>query len=78
MRLQSFRIRNYKSIQDSGYCRLPDTDNVLVLAGQNEYGKSSVLQALYDFERGEMREDAVCVTDSEPVYPIVECVYAIE
>ncbi|MDD4287437.1 MAG: AAA family ATPase [Candidatus Peribacteraceae bacterium] len=78
MRLQSFRIRNYKSIQDSGYCRLPDTDNVLVLAGQNESGKSSVLQALYDFERGEMREDAVCVTDSEPVYPIVECVYAIE
>lgn len=78
MRLQSFRIRNYKSIQDSGSCRLPDTDNVLVLAGQNESGKSSVLQALYDFDRGEMREDAVRVTDSEPVYPTIECVYAVE
>lgn len=44
----AFRIRNYKSIADSGICSLSG-DRITVLAGQNEAGKTSVLQALYQF-----------------------------
>lgn len=45
MRLFSFRVVNFKSIIDSGDCKLSDLDNILILAGQNESGKSSVLEA---------------------------------
>jgi hypothetical protein len=43
-----FRIRDYKSIGDSGMCSFSG-DGITVLAGQNEAGKTSVLQALFDF-----------------------------
>lgn len=58
MKLLSFQIKNYKSIQDTGVCYLSDTDNITVLAGQNESGKSSILQAINDFEMGKLRADA--------------------
>ena len=51
MKLKSFQIKNYKSIQDSGVIQL-DNGRVAVLAGQNESGKSSVLEALNAFEQG--------------------------
>jgi len=65
MRLKSFRIKNFKSIIDTGECHLSDSDNVLVLAGQNEAGKSAVIEALNffgngvtdDFERLHRRRD---------------------
>ncbi|MGN6802894.1 MAG: ATP-dependent nuclease [Ginsengibacter sp.] len=53
MRLNSFRVLNFKSIIDSGECKLSNIDNVLILAGQNESGKSSVLEALDFFGNGE-------------------------
>jgi predicted ATP-dependent endonuclease of OLD family len=43
MKLERFRIQNYKSIQDSGWI---ECDNVLAFIGKNEAGKTSVLQAL--------------------------------
>jgi hypothetical protein len=46
MLLQKFRIRNYKSIADSGDCYPEPT--VTVLAGKNEAGKTSILEALAD------------------------------
>jgi DNA polymerase III delta prime subunit len=46
MKLKKFRIRNYKSIVDSGDCYPSDT--VTILAGKNESGKSSLLEALRD------------------------------
>ncbi len=52
MRLNSFRVLNFKSIIDSGECKLSDVDNVVILAGQNESGKSSVLEALDFFGNG--------------------------
>ncbi|OGG47019.1 hypothetical protein A2671_00555 [Candidatus Kaiserbacteria bacterium RIFCSPHIGHO2_01_FULL_49_13] len=52
MRLKSFRIKNFKSIIDTGECHLSDSDNVLVLAGQNEAGKSAVIEALNFFGNG--------------------------
>ena len=52
MRLSSFQIRNFKSVVDTGECHLSTTDNVLVLAGQNEAGKSAVIEALDFFRNG--------------------------
>ena len=52
MRLASFRIKNFKSIKDTGVCRFSEKDNILVLAGQNEAGKSAVLEALDFFANG--------------------------
>lgn len=48
MKLIKFRITEYKSIKDSGYCWL--TSDVTTLAGKNESGKSGVLEALRDFD----------------------------
>lgn len=47
MKIIRFRVKNYKSIRDSGYCYLED--KVTILAGKNESGKSSLLEALADF-----------------------------
>lgn len=46
MRLRAFQIKGFKSIIDTGLVRLGDNQNILVLAGQNEAGKSAVLEAL--------------------------------
>ncbi len=48
MRLKKFRIQNYKSIVDTGVCYL--NQDLTVLAGMNESGKSSILEALRDFD----------------------------
>ena len=57
MKLKKFRIKNYKSIIDSGDCYL--TDTITILAGKNETGKTSILEALEDFDtRKRIREEA--------------------
>lgn len=52
MRLYSFQIRNFKSIIDTKECKISETDNIVILAGQNESGKTSVLEALDFFANG--------------------------
>ena len=47
MKIIKFRIKNYKSIIDTGDCYL--SDKLTILAGKNESGKSSILEALEDF-----------------------------
>lgn len=42
MRALAFRIRDFKSIVDSGIC-LPSGDNITIVAGQNEAGKTALL-----------------------------------
>ncbi len=49
MKLTQFRIFNYKSIVDSGICQL--ADDMTILIGKNESGKTAVLEALRDFDR---------------------------
>ncbi|MYF47926.1 MAG: ATP-binding protein, partial [Candidatus Dadabacteria bacterium] len=49
MKLIKFRIQNYKSIRDSGWCYL--ASDITILAGQNESGKTAVLEALRDFNQ---------------------------
>ena len=51
MILKSFRIKNYRSIVDTGWNNL-SPDNVTALIGQNESGKTSVLEALRSFYDG--------------------------
>lgn len=53
MKLESFRIYDYKSIVDSWECKL-SKDNITIFAGQNESWKSSILYALRDFWRKEL------------------------
>jgi len=52
MKLISFKIISFKSIIDTEKCHLSEKDNILVLAGQNEAGKSAVLEALNFFGNG--------------------------
>ncbi len=57
MRIKKFRIKNYKSIIDSGDCYMDDF--VTILAGKNESGKTSILEALEDFnDEKEIRKEA--------------------
>jgi len=69
MKLKKFRIKNYKSIVDSGYCYL--TDTVTILAGKNESGKTSILEALNDFDTDEkIRESAKPIKSTDAVSEI--------
>ena len=52
MRLVSFQAKSFKSIIDTGVCHLADNDNIIVLAGQNEAGKSAIIEALAFFGNG--------------------------
>ena len=63
MKVKKFRIKNYKSIVDSGDCYL--SDRITILAGKNESGKTAILEALEDFNVGvEIREKA------KPIQPL--------
>lgn len=62
MKPLKFRIQNYKSIVDSGECYF--SDRLTILAGKNESGKSSVLEALEDFHQDKtIREEAKRIED---------------
>jgi hypothetical protein len=50
IRVDTVRIRNYKSIRDSGEVNLEN--DVTALIGQNESGKTNFLEALQSFNRG--------------------------
>ncbi len=47
MRLKAFRVKNYKTVLDSG--RVEIGTNVACLLGKNEAGKSAVMQAFWKF-----------------------------
>lgn len=62
MKLIKFQIKNYKSIIDSGECY--PSELVTILAGKNESGKSSILEALNDFNREKsINEKAIRIED---------------
>ena len=47
MKLTAFRIENYRCIQDSGWVEI---DDIAVIVGKNESGKTSLLKALWKFK----------------------------
>ncbi len=64
MKLTKFRIKNYKSIVDSGDCY--PAEAVTILAGKNESGKSSILEALNDFNvNGKISDKAIRIEDDQ-------------
>ena len=73
IRLVAFRIRNYRSIIDTDWCPLA-SDNISILIGQNESGKTSVLEALQSFYDNELNED---VLRSDNSYPEVSCKFVV-
>ena len=75
MKLIKFRIQNYKSIRDSGWCYL--ASDITILAGQNESGKTAILEALRDFDKA-----ASIPADAFPVdgnaLPVIEMCFEID
>jgi predicted ATP-dependent endonuclease of OLD family len=70
MELIKFRVCNYKSIRDSGDCFF--TKGYTILAGKNESGKTSLLEALEDFdERKTVREDASPIESGQDDEPLI-------
>lgn len=76
MKLREINISNFKSIKDSGWVTLNTSENITVLAGQNESGKSAFLESIdylfngpsEHFVRLQKRQDA----DITEVMGIVE------
>lgn len=73
MKLVAFRIRNFRSIVDTGW-QNTSPDNITCLIGQNESGKTSVLEGLKVFYSGIISED---VLRSDLTLPEVSCRFSI-
>jgi len=73
MRLQAFRIENFRSIVDTGMQSI-SPDNITCLIGQNESGKTSILEGLKVFSSGLISED---VLRSDLSLPRVSCSFDI-
>lgn len=71
MKLQVFRIRNFRSIVDTGFQNL-SPDGISLIVGQNESGKSSILDGIYAFETGEIFEDDLRSNGS---IPEITCIF---
>ena len=74
MRLTAFKIRNFRSIVDSGWNSL-SPDNITSLIGQNESGKTSVLEALHCFYHGNITDEML---RSDLSMPVIACEFAVE
>ncbi len=74
MKLNAFKIKNYRSIVDSGWKNLAN-DNITALIGQNESGKTTVLEALMSFYDSKINED---ILRSDLTFPEVSCLFHLE
>ncbi|MDP2670968.1 MAG: ATP-binding protein [bacterium] len=77
MRLAAFQIKNFKSIVDTGFCELPEKDNITILAGQNEAGKSAIIESL-DFFRNGPQPDFERLLRRQGQDPEVTCTFLLE
>ncbi len=74
MIIRAFQIKNYRSIIDSGICFLSQ-DNITALIGQNESGKTSVLEALLSFYNGRITDDML---RSDLTFPEISCIFSLD
>lgn len=74
MRLEAFRIKNFRSIIDTDWHDFAP-DNITGLIGQNESGKTSVLEGLMCFYDGKVTEDML---RSDLKMPEVYCKFSFE
>jgi hypothetical protein len=73
MKLNAFRIKNFRSIVDTGWQNI-SPDNITCLIGQNESGKTSILEGLKVFYTGLISED---VLRSDLSLPEVSCRFSV-
>ena len=73
MKLKAFRIRNFRSIVDTGWQNI-SPDNITCLIGQNESGKTSILEGMKVFYSGIISED---VLRSDLSLPEVSCRFTV-
>lgn len=74
MKLTAFRIKNFRSIKDTGWHDLA-YDNITCLIGQNESGKTSILEGLKAFHDGILIEDML---RSDLSMPQVACRFTFD
>jgi predicted ATP-dependent endonuclease of OLD family len=74
MQLVAFRVQNFRSIVNTGWHALAH-DNITSLIGQNESGKTSVLEALKAFHDGRLIEDML---RSDLSLPMVSCKFSFQ
>jgi len=74
MQLVAFRVQNFRSIINTGWHALAH-DNITSLIGQNESGKTSVLEALKAFHDGRLIEDML---RSDLSLPVVSCKFSFQ
>ena len=77
MRLVTIQSKNFKSIIDTRVCHLSDNDNILVMAGQNEAGKSAEVESL-DFFRNGPSKSFEAMHRRLNSYPVVRCTFLFE
>ncbi|MBU1293127.1 ATP-binding protein [Patescibacteria group bacterium] len=77
MKLDKVEIHNYKSIVRVEV-DLGQSDNILSLIGQNESGKSSILEALRDFYNGEFDGDSYPYESPAGLDQVVSCQFSFE
>ena len=71
--LNLFRIKNFRSIKDTGWSNL-SIDNITSLVGQNESGKTSVLDGIHCFFKGQIGLDDII---NYEVLPEISCSFNI-
>ncbi|MCK5012628.1 MAG: AAA family ATPase [Candidatus Omnitrophica bacterium] len=77
MRLSKFRIKNFKSIVDTGYCSF--ASDLTILIGKNESGKTATLEALRYFNKNIQRvSEDVFPLDGSDKDPSVEIGFRLE
>ena len=74
MRFKAFRIQNFRSIADTGFQDL-SPDNITVIIGQNESGKTSILEALSAIDNDHSTEDDIRNDKSSPA---VTCIFQLK
>lgn len=74
IKLSAFRIKNFRSIVDTGWQNI-SPDNITCLIGQNESGKTSVLEGLRAFYTGNITED---ILRSDLSLPEITCRFTIK
>lgn len=79
MKLTKFCVRNYRSIINSGWVEL---DDIAVIVGKNESGKTSLLKALWKFNP--FKEEPYSLDrewprgkrkDRDPTFEVVQCMF---
>lgn len=74
MKLKAFRIKCFRSVVDSDFQDL-SADNITAIVGQNESGKTSILEGIFAFQKGVISEDDLRSNSEKPE---VTCIFQLD